>query len=67
MKSRNAPVVLVRKDKRIHKGLHLFAFMATGGISSLFTILKTGTNSGYNRRTRQLQERANAAYPGPDL
>jgi hypothetical protein len=67
MSRRNAPVVIVRKDKRLHKFGHLFAFMLTGGASGVFTIMKVGTNAGYNSRTRKLQDQANAAYPGPEL
>jgi hypothetical protein len=54
-KKKNAPVVIVRKDKRLHKGAHLAAFMLTGGVSGVVTAAKAGTNAGYNARTRKLQ------------
>jgi len=63
-KKRGAPVVIVRKDKRLHKGLHLFAFAATGGLSGVATAAKAATNAGYNARTRKLQEDA-ADSPAP--
>ena len=47
-------VVISRKDKRLHKGWHLFAFMLTGGMSAPVTAIKAGTNAAYNRRTQEL-------------
>jgi len=57
-KRRGAPVVIARKDKKLHKGLHLFAFMMTGGASSVVTVAKATTNAGYNARTRELQRQS---------
>lgn len=51
---KGAPVVIVRKDKRLHKGLHVAAFMLTGGTSGVVTAAKAGTNAAYNARTREL-------------
>lgn len=53
-------VVIIRKDKRLHKGLHLFAFVLTGGASAPVTAAKAGTNAAYNARTAKL-----AAGPRP--
>jgi hypothetical protein len=52
---RNAPVVIVRKDKRLNKTGHVAAFLLTGGTSSVYTAAKATTNAGYNARTRALQ------------
>jgi hypothetical protein len=51
---KNPQVVIVRKDKRLRKGLHLLAFVATGGMSAPVTAAKAATNAGYNARTRKL-------------
>jgi hypothetical protein len=59
-RKKNAPVVIVRKDKRLHKGLHLLAFALTGGTSGIVTSAKAGTNAGYNARTRKLAEQGEA-------
>jgi hypothetical protein len=58
MSKRNAPVVIIRKDKRLHKGGHLLAFMLTGGMSAPISAAKAVTNTRYNARTRELQRRA---------
>jgi hypothetical protein len=50
----NVQVAIARKDKRLHKGWHLFAFVLTGGASAPVTAAKAVTNAGYNARTRQL-------------
>lgn len=55
-KKKGAPVVIVRKDKRLSKLGHLTAFALTGGASSVVTAAKAATNAGYNARTRKLQE-----------
>jgi hypothetical protein len=57
---KNAPVVIVRKDKKLHKGLHLFAFLATGGMSAPVSAAKGATNAGYNARTRKLAAQVDA-------
>jgi hypothetical protein len=62
-KKKNAPVVIVRKDKRLHKGAHLAAFMLTGGASGAVTAAKAGTNATYNARTRQLAAEADEPSP----
>ncbi len=49
-------VVIVRKDKRLHKGLHLFVFMLTGGASAPISADKAASNALYNAHTRELQE-----------
>ncbi len=36
-KKKGAPVVIVRKDKRLNKAGHLLAFAASGGTSSVYT------------------------------
>jgi hypothetical protein len=54
MRKNKTPVVITRKDKRLHKGLHALAFVATGGASSVVTATKAATNAGYNARTRKL-------------
>lgn len=51
-------VVITRKDKRLHKGWHFFAFVLTGGASAPVTAAKAATNRSYNRRTEQLSERS---------
>jgi hypothetical protein len=56
-----APVVIVRKDKRLNRTGHVLAFMLTGGTSSVYTASKAATNAGYNARTRRLQAQAEAA------
>lgn len=60
MSKSNPPVVITRKDKRLHKGAHLIAFALTGGASGAVTAAKAGTNAAYNARTRELQRRAEA-------
>jgi hypothetical protein len=61
MSKNKTPVVIVRKDKRLHKGAHLAAFALTGGVSGAVTAAKAGTNAAYNARTRKLAAEANAA------
>jgi len=58
MRKKNAPVVIMRKDKKLFKTGHLAAFMLTGGTSAIYTAAKAATNAGYNARTRQLQAEA---------
>lgn len=53
-KKNRAPVVIVRKDKRLNKTGHLLAFMATGGTSSVYTAARAAYNASYNARTRRL-------------
>ena len=60
-KKKGAPVVIVRKDKRLFKTGHLLAFAVTGGMSSAYTAAKAATNAGYNARTRKLQAQAEEA------
>ncbi len=57
-KKKGAPVVIVRKDKKLNKTGHLMAFALTGGVSSVYTATKAATNAGYNARTRKLMEQA---------
>jgi hypothetical protein len=58
-KNKGAPVVIMRKDKRInHKLLHLFAFAATGGASGIVTAAEAANHAAYNARTRKLQAQA---------
>jgi hypothetical protein len=57
-KKKGAPVVIVRKDKRLNKTGHLIAFALTGGTSAAYTAAKAATNAGYNARTRKLQVQA---------
>jgi hypothetical protein len=66
MSKKGTPVVIVRKDKRLHKGLHLAAFALTGGASGVVTAAKAGTNAGYNARTRRLAAQADEAAPQDD-
>ena len=66
-KKKGAPVVIVRKDKRInHKLLHAVAFAATGGLSGVATAAEAANHAAYNARTRRLQAEAegddDAAY-----
>jgi NhaP-type Na+/H+ or K+/H+ antiporter len=59
---RGAPVVIIRKDKRIkHKFLHTALFAATGGMSGIVTAAAVTSNAGYNARTRKLQQEAEQA------
>jgi hypothetical protein len=59
MSKRGAPVVIMRKDKRIrHKLLHAAAFAATGGASGIVTAAEAANHAGYNARTRKLQAEA---------
>jgi hypothetical protein len=51
-------VVIIRKDKRVHKKLHLLAFMLTGGASAAVTAVSATNAAAYNRRTRKLSDRA---------
>lgn len=60
MSRKRAPVVIVRKDKKLHRGAHLAAFILTGGASGVVTAAKAGTNAAYNARTRELQAEAEA-------
>jgi hypothetical protein len=60
-KKKGAPVVIVRKDKRLNKTGHLLGFALTGGMSSVYTATKAATNAGYNARTRKLMEQAEDA------
>jgi hypothetical protein len=64
MSRKRAPVVITRKDKRLRKGLHLFAFALTGGMSAPVTAAKAGTNAAYNARTRKLAAGADAGAQG---
>jgi hypothetical protein len=57
-KKKGAPVVIVRKDKRLNKLGHLTAFALTGGASGVYSAAKAATNAGYNARTRKLMEAA---------
>jgi hypothetical protein len=61
MSRRGAPVVITRKDKRLHKAAHLTAFVLTGGASGVVTAAKAGTNAAYNARTRKLAAEADTA------
>ena len=56
MNRKKAPVVIVRKDKRLNKTANLLAFALTGGASGLYTATKAATNAGYNARTRKLMQ-----------
>jgi hypothetical protein len=47
-------VVITRKDKRLKKGWHLLAFVATGGMSAPVTAAKAASNAAYNARTGKL-------------
>jgi hypothetical protein len=61
---RGAPVVIVRKDKKIkHKVLHAFAFAATGGLSGVVTATEAANQAAYRARTRKLQADAEAEAP----
>jgi hypothetical protein len=60
-KKKGAPVVIVRKDKKLTKTGHALAFLLTGGTSSVYTAAKAATNAGYNARTRKLMAEAEAA------
>jgi hypothetical protein len=51
---KNAPVVIVRKSKRLNRPGHVAAFMLTGGASGIVSAAKAGSNAGYNARTRKL-------------
>jgi hypothetical protein len=57
-RKKNAPVVIIRKDKKLHKGAHLAAFLLTGGLSAPISAAKGATNVSYNARTRKLQKLA---------
>ena len=54
MSKRSAPVVIVRKHKRLGFG-HVIAFALTGGASAGITAVKAATNAGYNARTDAMQ------------
>lgn len=59
-------VVIVRKDKRVsHKLLHALALGLTGGASGIVTAAEVTSHAGYNRRTRKLQKRSEAAAATP--
>lgn len=60
------PVVITRKDKRLHKGAHLTAFVLTGGASGVVTAAKAGTNAAYNARTRKLAAEAAETVNGEE-
>jgi hypothetical protein len=65
MRKRGAPVVILRKDKKIrHKLLHLGAFAVTGGLSGVVTATEVANNAGYNARTRKLQAEAEEVETG---
>jgi hypothetical protein len=61
MRKKKAPVVIVRKDKRLNKVAHLTAFAVTGGTSAVYTAAKAGSNAAYNARTRKLAAQAEEA------
>jgi hypothetical protein len=61
MKKNRTPIVITRKDKRLHKGGHLAAFLLTGGMSAPVSAAKAASNAAYNARTRQLAAQAEAA------
>ncbi len=63
-KQRGAPEVIVRKDKRLRKGLHQAAILLTGGTSGVVTAAKAGTNAAPNARTRKLQDQAKEVEQG---
>lgn len=65
MRKSKAPVVITRKDKRLHKLAHLIGFAATGGASGIYTAGKAATNASYNARTRKLAAQAEAADMPP--
>jgi hypothetical protein len=56
MRKKKAPVVIVRKDKRLNKTANLIAFAMTGGASGVYTAGKAASNAAYNARTRKLME-----------
>ena len=60
MAKNRAPVVIVRKDKRLKPGRHLLAFALTGGMSGVVTAGVAASNVAYNARTRKLQAEAEA-------
>jgi hypothetical protein len=66
MKKNKTPVVITRKDKRLHKGAHLTAFVLTGGMSAPISAAKAGTNAAYNARTRKLAAEADGAQQGEE-
>jgi len=55
-----APVVIVRKDKKLRKGTHAGLFALTGGLSGVFTGVRAAQIGAYNARTRKLQEQGAA-------
>jgi len=57
-KKKGAPVVIVRKDKKMHKLTHLAAFALTGGASSVVTATRAAQIAAYNARTRKLAAEA---------
>jgi hypothetical protein len=63
-KKKGAPVVIVRKDKRMHKLTHLGAFALTGGLSGVVTATRAAQIGAYNARTRKLAEEADAGGGG---
>ena len=66
-KKKGAPVVIVRKDKRLKKVPNLIAFGLTGGLSGVYSATKAATNAGYNARTRKLMEAAEEAETDHDF
>lgn len=51
----NSPrVVVARKRKRLHRGVHLAALLVTGGMSAPVTAARAATNAAYNAETARL-------------
>jgi hypothetical protein len=55
-RKKKAPVVIIRKHKRIKPWRHIAAFALTGGTSSVVTAARAVQVSSYNARTRKLME-----------
>lgn len=50
----NPQVVIARKHKRLHSGLHILAFVLTGGASAPVTAARVVANASYNAETARL-------------
>ncbi len=58
MRKNKTPVVITRRDKKMNKGIHLAAFVATGGMSAPVSAARGALNVRYNARTRRLAAEA---------
>jgi len=47
-------IVIVRKQKKLHRGAHLLAFVLTAGASAPISAAAAASNAAYNAETERL-------------